>query len=164
MSTETHYWLVKSEPYKYSFAQLLTDKRAVWDGVRNYEARNNLRAMKKGDLLLFYHSNEGKAVVGIARVAREAYPDPTAEGEDWSAIDVEPVIALKAPVELEVIKSDPSLTDIALLKRSRLSVVPVSAPHFEHVLALGKTKLPVERRALRSSKPSPAPAKKTRRT
>ncbi|HVK64787.1 MAG TPA: EVE domain-containing protein [Polyangium sp.] len=145
MTTEMHYWLVKSEPYKYSFARLLTDKRAVWDGVRNYEARNNLRAMKKGDLLLFYHSNEGKAVVGIARVAREAYPDPTAEGEDWSAIDVEPVIPFKAPVELEVIKSDPFLTDIALLKRSRLSVVPVSAEHFEHVLALGKTKLPVRK-------------------
>ncbi|MDI1430282.1 EVE domain-containing protein [Polyangium sorediatum] len=145
MTTEMHCWLVKSEPYKYSFAQLLADKRAVWDGVRNYEARNNLRAMKKGDLLLFYHSNEGKAVVGIARVAREAYPDPTAAGEDWSAIDIEPVIALKAPVELEVIKSDPFLTDIALLKRSRLSVVPVSAEHFEHVLALGKTKLPVRK-------------------
>nr|WP_211365413.1 EVE domain-containing protein [Polyangium fumosum] len=145
MTTEMHCWLVKSEPYKYSFAQLLADKRAVWDGVRNYEARNNLRAMKKGDLLLFYHSNEGKAVVGIARVAREAYPDPTASGEDWSAIDIEPVIALKAPVELEVIKSDPFLTDIALLKRSRLSVVPVSAEHFEHVLALGKTKLPVRK-------------------
>ncbi|MRG96030.1 EVE domain-containing protein [Polyangium spumosum] len=145
MTTEKHYWLVKSEPYKYSFAQLLADKRAVWDGVRNYEARNNLRAMKKGDLLLFYHSNEDKAVVGVARVAREAYPDPTAEGEDWSAVDVEPVVALKASVELEVIRSDPSLADIALLKRSRLSVVPVSEAHFEHVLALGKTKLPVKK-------------------
>ncbi len=142
MTTEKHYWLIKSEPYKYSFAQLLTDKRAVWDGVRNYEARNNLRAMKKGDLLLFYHSNEGKAVVGIARVAVEAYPDPSAQGEDWSAIDVEPVLALKSPVELEVIRSDPFLADIALLKRSRLSVVPVSPTHFDHVLALGKTKLP----------------------
>jgi predicted RNA-binding protein with PUA-like domain len=145
MTTETHYWLVKSEPYKYSFAQLLTDKRTVWDGVRNYEARNHLRAMKKGDLLLFYHSNEEKAVVGVARLAREAYPDPSAEGEDWSAVDVEPVVALKAPVELDVIRSDPSLTDIALLKRTRLSVVPVSREHFEHLLTLGKTKLPVRK-------------------
>jgi predicted RNA-binding protein with PUA-like domain len=135
------YWLVKSEPYKYSFTQLLADKRTVWDGVRNFEARNNLRAMKEGDLLLFYHSNEDKAVVGVASVAREAYPDPTAPEEDWSAIDVAPVAPLKSPVELEVIRSDPALADIALIKRSRLSVVPVSKEHFEHVLELGKTKL-----------------------
>jgi len=142
MTTETHCWLVKSEPYKYSFAQLLTDKRTVWDGVRNYEARNNLRAMKAGDLLLFYHSNEGKSVVGVARVAREAYPDVTAPEEDWSVVDVEPVVSIAAPVALEVIRSDPALADIALLKRSRLSVVPVSRAHFEHILQLGKTKLP----------------------
>ena len=162
----TKYWLVKSEPDTYSFDQLVADKRTVWDGIRSFEARNNLRAMSKGDLLLFYHSNEGKAVVGIARVAREAYPDPTAEGEDWSAVDIEPVVPLKAPVELEVIRSDPSLVDIALLKRSRLSVVPVSEEHFEHVLALGKTKLPVQRRGLRPAKPSPAPdpARKPRQT
>lgn len=139
------YWLVKSEPYKYSFSQLMSDKRTIWDGVRNYEARNNLRAMKDGDLLLFYHSNEDKAVVGVARVAREAYPDPTAPGEDWSAIDVAPVVAFKSPVELDVIRSDAALADIALLKRSRISVVPVSKEHFEHILALGKTKLPASK-------------------
>jgi len=135
------YWLVKSEAPKYSFSQLMSDKRTIWDGVRNYEARNNLRAMKDGDLLLFYHSNEDKAVVGVARVAREAYPDPTAPGEDWSAIDVAPVAPFKTPVELDVIRSDAALADIFLLKRSRISVVPISKEHFEHILALGKTKL-----------------------
>jgi predicted RNA-binding protein with PUA-like domain len=133
---------MKSEPFKYSFAQLVRDKKTTWDGVRNYEARNNLRKMAKGDLALFYHSNEGKAVVGIARIHREAYPDPTAEGEDWSVVDVEPVAPLKAHVSLDLIKTDPALTDIALLKRSRLSVVPVSKAHFDYILKLGKTKIP----------------------
>jgi len=140
------FWLIKSEPYKYSFAQLTADKRAVWDGVRNYEARNSMRCMKKGDLVLFYHSNEGKAVVGVARVSKEATPDQTAPDEDWSVIEVEPVVALKAPVELDVIRSDPELATIALLKRSRLSVVPISPEHFDHILALGKTKLPASKR------------------
>jgi predicted RNA-binding protein with PUA-like domain len=133
---------VKSEPYKFSFAQLQRDGRTVWDGVRNFEARNNLRAMRVGDLVLFYHSNEGKSVVGVARVSREAYPDPTAEpGEDWSVVEIEPVAPVSAPVSLEAIKSDPDLADIALLKRSRLSVVPVSKAHFEHILGLGRTRL-----------------------
>jgi predicted RNA-binding protein with PUA-like domain len=136
------HWLMKSEPFKYSFAHLLKDGRTTWDGVRNFEARNNLRAMKKGDLALFYHSNEGKEIVGVVRVDREAYPDPTAPGEDWSVVDVVPVASLKAPVSLEVIKSDPGLSDIALLKRSRLSVVPVSKAHFDHLLGLAKTRLP----------------------
>lgn len=136
------HWLVKSEPFKYSFAQLVREGATVWDGVRNYEARNSLRKMAKGDLVLFYHSNEGKAVVGVARVKREAYEDPTADGEDWSVVDLEPLSALKAPVSLDTIRSDPGLTDIALLKRSRLSVVPVSKPHFDHILKLGKTKIP----------------------
>jgi predicted RNA-binding protein with PUA-like domain len=136
------YWLMKSEPFKYSFAQLLKDGRTAWDGVRNFEARNNLRGMKKGDLAFFYHSNEGKEIVGIVRVDREAYPDPTAPGEDWSVVEVVPVASLKAPVSLDVIKSDPALADLQLLKRSRLSVVPVSKAHFEHLLALAKTRLP----------------------
>ena len=137
------HWLVKSEPYKYAFQSLARDGSTTWDGVRNFEARNSLRAMKKGDLLLFYHSNEGKAVVGVARVRREAYPDPTAEaGEDWSVVDVEPVVAVARPVTLEAIRSDEMLADIALLKRSRLSVVPVSKPHFDHILKLGRTKIP----------------------
>lgn len=136
------YFLVKSEPYKYAFDDLARDGRTHWDGVRNYEARNTLRAMKTGDLVLYYHSNEGKAVVGVARVAREAYPDPTAEpDEDWSVVDLEPVAPVKAPVTLEAIRADPKLADIALLRRSRLSVIPVSKAHFDHVLRMGKTKI-----------------------
>lgn len=136
------YFLVKSEPSKYSFAQLVKEGRTVWDGVRNFEARNSLRAMKEGDLALFYHSNDGKCVVGVARVLREAYADPTAPGEDWSVVELGPVLALKANVTLDQIRSDPSLADIALLRRSRLSVVPVSREHFERILELAKTKLP----------------------
>jgi predicted RNA-binding protein with PUA-like domain len=135
------HWLVKSEPYKYSFEALLRDKQTSWDGVRNFEARNNLRAMKSGDLLLFYHSNEGKAVVGIAKVAREAYPDATAEEGDWSVVDVAPVKALASPVSLDVIRSDKALANMQLLRRSRLSVVPVTPEEFRRILELGKTKL-----------------------
>jgi predicted RNA-binding protein with PUA-like domain len=135
------YWLIKSEPNKYSFAQLVRDGQTMWDGVRNYEARNHMRAMKEGDLVLFYHSNEGKAVAGVAKVKRTAYPDPTAPEEDWSVIDVAPVAPLKAQVSLEAIRSDPDLAEIALLKRSRLSVVPVSKAHFDRILKLGKTKI-----------------------
>lgn len=135
------YWLMKSEPTKYSFAQLVRDGQTMWDGVRNFEARNSMRAMKAGDLVLFYHSNEGKAVVGVARVKREAYADPTAEGEDWSAVDIEPVVQFKAQVSLDTIRSEPALTEIFLLKRSRLSVVPVSKDHFDRILKMGKTKV-----------------------
>lgn len=135
------YWLMKSEPFKYSFAQLVRDGKTMWDGVRNYEARNNLRAMKVGDLSLFYHSNEGKAVVGVARVQREAYPDPTAPDEDWSVVDVEPVVTLKVPVTLEAIRAETELAEISLLKKSRLSVVPVSKAHFDRILKMGKTKV-----------------------
>ena len=135
------HWLVKSEPYKYSFDRLTRDGRTIWDGVRNFEARNNLRAMKRGDLVLYYHSNEGKAVVGIARVVDEARPDPTAKGEDWSIVDIEPVKALAEPVTLAQIKADRELADFALLKRSRLSVVPVTLAQFEHILELGRTRL-----------------------
>jgi predicted RNA-binding protein with PUA-like domain len=135
------HWLVKSEPYKYSFADLERDGRTTWDGVRNFEARNNLRAMKTGDLLLFYHSNEGKEVAGVARVVREAYPDPTAKDGDWSVVDLAPVRGLEQPVSLQAIRGDARLSGIALLERSRLSVVPVSAAHFKRILSLGKTKL-----------------------
>jgi predicted RNA-binding protein with PUA-like domain len=137
-----NHWLVKSEPYKYSFEALAKDKQTTWDGVRNFEARNNLRAMKRGDLLLFYHSNEGKAVVGVAKVAREAYPDATAdEGEDWSVVDVSPVKKLATPVTLETIRGDKALAKMQLLRRSRLSVVPVTPDEFQRILELGKTKL-----------------------
>ena len=135
------HWLMKSEPFKYSFAQLLRDGTTTWDGVRNFEARNNLRAMKVGDLVLFYHSSEGKAVAGIAKITREAYPDPTAEGEDWSVVELAPVMPLKVQVSLEDIRSEPDLAEIALLKRSRLSVVPVSKEHFDRILKMGKTKI-----------------------
>jgi predicted RNA-binding protein with PUA-like domain len=135
------YYLIKSEPNKYSFAQLVRDGHTMWDGVRNFEARNTMRAMKPGDLALFYHSNEGKSVVGVARIKREAYADPTAPEEDWSVVDVEPVAPLKAPVSLDVIRSDPELADIALLRRSRLSIVALSKAHFERILKLGKTKI-----------------------
>ncbi len=129
------HWLVKSEPYEYSFDQLVADRRTAWTGVRNFEARNNLRAMKKGDLCLFYHSNEGKAVVGIAKVAREAYQDPTTK-DDWSSVDVEPVKALKHPVTLDAMRADRTCSKMMLFRRSRLSVVPVTPQEFEAVLAL----------------------------
>lgn len=129
-------WLVKSEPYKYAFSQLVRDRKTTWDGVRNYEARNNLRAMKRGDTLLYYHSNEGKAVVGLAEVAREAYQDPTTD-EDWSSVDVVPVRELPVPVTLATIKATPALAEMQLLRRSRLSVVPVTAAELKIVLRLG---------------------------
>jgi predicted RNA-binding protein with PUA-like domain len=131
------YWLTKSEPSKYAFEQLVEDGRTSWDGVRNFEARNNLRAMKKGDLLLYYHSNEGKAVVGVARIAREAYPDPTTE-DDWSAVDIEPVRALARPISLDELRSHPVLCNMMIFRRARLSVVPVTPEEFELVLALSK--------------------------
>ena len=136
------YWLIKSEPFKYPFSQLIQDGHTVWDGVRNAEARNHLRAMATGDLALYYHSTEGKEVVGIARVTRGAYADPTAEvGEDWSAVDVQPVQPLARAVSLGAIKANPKLKDIKLVRRSRLSVVPVTPAEFREVLRMGKTKL-----------------------
>jgi predicted RNA-binding protein with PUA-like domain len=136
-----HYWLMKSEPAKYSFAQLVKDGSTMWDGVRNYEARNHMRAMKTGDLALFYHSNDGKEIVGVARIKREAYDDPTAPGEDWSVVDLEAVAPVKAYVSLDAIRAETELADIALLKRSRLSVVPLTKAHFDRILKMGKTKV-----------------------
>ncbi len=135
------YWLVKSEPDTYSFDQLRADKRTRWDGVRNYQARNNLRAMKTGDLCLFYHSNIGLEVVGIARVAREYYPDPTAEKGDWSAVDLEPVKPLIRPVPLAEIKAHPALQQFGLVRNGRLSVMPATFDEFSTLLALGQTQL-----------------------
>lgn len=135
------YWLVKSEPSAYSWDAFVKAKRDMWDGVRNYGARNNLRAMKKDDLVLFYHSIDGKEVVGVAKVVKEAYPDPTAKSGDWSVVDLVPVKKLKQPVTLADIKADPKFADMMLVKRARLSVQPVSGPHFRRVLQLGKTKL-----------------------
>ena len=134
-------WLVKSEPFKYSWDTFVSDKGTYWDGVRNYTARNNLQAMKKGDLVLYYHSNEGKEVVGVARVTKESYPDPTTDDERWVVVDLKPVKALKEPVTLVQIKADAKLRDIPLVKQSRLSVMPIPKPAFDRILSLGKTKL-----------------------
>ncbi len=136
------FWLVKSEPFKYSWDDFQQDGRTYWDGVRNYTARNNLRAMKKGDWVLYYHSNEGKEVVGIAEVAKEAYPDPTTDDDRWVVVDVVPVAPLKRSVSLAEIKADPTLQEMALVRQARLSVMPVSAAEFKRVLALGKTARP----------------------
>jgi len=135
------YFLIKSEPDAYSFEQLQADGRTRWDGVRNYQARNNLRAMRVGDLCLYYHSNIGLAVVGVARVAREHFPDPTAEKGDWSAVEVEPVQALDRPVPLTEIKNDPALQNLGLVRNGRLSVMPVTFDEFSTILALGATTL-----------------------
>lgn len=139
-ATSYRCFLVKSEPFVYSFDQLLADGRTVWDGVRNYEARNTLRSMKKGDTLLYYHSNEGLEIVGLARVAREAYQDPTTD-EDWSAIDVEPIKKLRKPVSLATIKAHPLLSKMALVRRNRISVTPVTDAELAAVLKLADTKL-----------------------
>ena len=136
------YWLIKSEPFKYSWQQFVEDGSTYWDGVRNYEARNNLREMKKGDLALYYHSNKGKEVVGVARVIGEHYQDPTTDDDRWSVVDFEPVVAVAKPVSLATIKADEKLPDIALVKRGRLSVVGVTSAEFRRILSLGKTKLP----------------------
>ena len=138
-----NYWLVKSEPEAYSWEAFVKEKRAAWTGVRNFQARNNLRAMKRGDLVLFYHSVSDKEIVGVARLDKEAYPDPTVQEDegDWSCVDLVPVKALATAVTLVQIKSDKILMEMPLLKQSRLSVTPVSATQFRRVLALAATKL-----------------------
>ena len=150
------HWLIKSEPSAYSFARLQSDGRTEWTGVRNFEARNNLRAMAEGDLCLYYHSMEEKSVVGIARVSRAARPDPTAPGEDWSSVEVEPVEPLAAPVTLARIRSDPALKTFQLLTRSRLSVAAVTPPQYARVLALSRHPVPAAAK--------PAGTKRARRT
>ena len=135
------YWLVKQEPEKYPWSQFVKENGTYWDGVRNYQARNNLRAMKKGDHVFFYHSVSEKAVVGVAEVTREAYPDPTAKKGDWSMVDLKPVKAMVEPVTLEQIKAESKLSEIALIKQSRLSVMPLRAPEFRRILQLGQTKI-----------------------
>jgi len=134
-----NYWLVKSEPEAYAWAQLVKDRKTAWTGVRNFAARNNLRAMKKGDLVFFYHSVEEKSVVGLARVEKEAYPDPTATEGDWSAVELVPVKALAQPVALAQIKADKVLQEMPLVKIGRLSVSPVAAPQFSRLLELSQT-------------------------
>ncbi len=132
-----NHWLVKQEPTAYSWEQFVKDGGTAWTGVRNFQARNHLRAMKRGDEVLFYHSVTGKAVVGISKVVREAYPDPTAEEGDWSCVDLKPVGALKTPVSLDVIKADAALAEIGLLRQSRLSVMPLKPAEFARIVKLG---------------------------
>lgn len=136
-----NYWLVKSEPEAYSWDTFVQEKRTAWTGVRNFQARNNLRAMKRGDLVLFYHSVTDKQIVGVACVEKEAYPDATAKEGDWSCVDLTPRKALTHPVPLESLKTDSALANMALLKQSRLSVTRLTEGEFRQVMKLGATKL-----------------------
>ena len=134
------HWLIKSEPFKYSFDQLIADKVTFWDGVRNYGARNNLQAMKKGEEVFFYHSNEGLEIVGIAKVAKEAYQDPTTPDPNWVVVDFKPLKKLKKPVTLSTIKADKRLANIELVRLGRLSVSKVTDEEWQIVKELGETK------------------------
>ena len=135
-----NYWLVKSEPDAFSWDAQVKNGVEPWTGVRNHSAKLNLKAMKKGDLAFFYHSNIGKEIVGIVKVVREAYPDPTAESSDWVCVDMQAVKPLPKPIPLASIKSDPRFSDLALVRLSRLSVAPVSAEHWAQLCELGGVK------------------------
>lgn len=134
----SQHWLVKQEPTAYSWDQFVSDGKTDWTGVRNFQARNNLRSMKIGDRVFYYHSVNGKAVVGIAKVTKEAFPDPTAAEGDWSAVELMPVQPINPPITLDQIKAEPKLANIPLLKQSRLSVQPLSKTEFETILSLQK--------------------------
>lgn len=136
------YWLLKTEPGTYSWSDLAREGTTLWDGVRNYQARNNLRAMARGDLAFFYHSVGPRDVVGVCKVTKEALPDPTTDDERWVAVEVKPVKAMTTPVTLATIKEDDLLQDVALVKHSRLSVMPLTFEEFDRILELGDTKLP----------------------
>lgn len=133
------FWLVKQEPTKYNWDQLVEDKETYWDGVRNYQARNNLKLMRKGDFALFYHSVVGKEVKGIATISKEHYPDPTTDDERWVVVDMKPVKPFVEPVSLQDIKQNPRLSAIALIKQSRLSVIPLTKIEFKIILSMGRT-------------------------
>ena len=135
-----NYWLVKSEPQKYSWDQFVKDKKTVWDGVRNYTGRNNLKAMKRGDQVLYYHSNEGLDIVGIAEVIKEAYQDPTTGDSNWVAVQMKPIKALKKRISLSEIKNNKHLANMALVRFSRLSVQPVTIEEWMTVMDLGEMK------------------------
>ncbi len=135
-----NYWLIKSEPFKYSWDQFVKDGKTFWDGVRNYAARNNLKAMKKGDQVFFYHSNEGLEIVGIAEVVKEAYQDPTTDDPNWVVVDFKPLKALPKPVTLVELKADPFFADMDLIRLSRLSVGAVKATEYKKILKLGGVK------------------------
>jgi predicted RNA-binding protein with PUA-like domain len=133
----TQYWLVKSEPDAFSWDQQVANGVEAWTGVRNHAAKLNLKAMRSGDLAFFYHSNVGKEIVGVVKVVKEAYPDPTAESGDWVSVDMQAVGPMPQPVTLTAIKADPKLADLALVRQSRLSVMPVAKPHWQHLCKLG---------------------------
>ncbi len=135
------FWLAKSEPSSYSWSDFVDDGSTFWDGVRNTQARNSLQQMKKGDLVLFYHSNQGKEVVGVARVTKQSYPDPSSDDPRWVVVDLAPVRALAEPVSLARIKDDSALARIPLVTQSRLSVMPLERSAFERILRLGNTRL-----------------------
>jgi len=137
LSSSLHYWLVKQEPSAYSWSMFVKDQQTEWTGVRNFQARNNLRIMRQGDLVLFYHSVVHPSVIGIAEVIKPAYPDPTATEGDWSCVLLAPQRALKHPVSLATIKADPTFASMALVKQSRLSVMPVTEGEFSKIVALG---------------------------
>ncbi len=133
-----NYWLVKSEPFKYSWDDFVKEGKSVWDGVRNYQARNNLKAMKKGDWVFFYHSNEGVEVVGLAEISKEFYQDPTTEDDRWVVVELKPIKKLAKTVTLKSMKSDERLSNLALIKQSRLSVTPVLKAEFDIILSLAE--------------------------
>jgi predicted RNA-binding protein with PUA-like domain len=136
-----NYWLVKSEPYKYSWDQFVKDGKTFWDGVRNYGARNNLKAMKKGDHVFFYHSNEGMAIVGLAEVVKEAYQDPTTTDANWVVVDLKPIKAMPKPVTLAQVKAESTLQDMDLVRLSRLSVGTVKLREYKKVLTMAGLKV-----------------------
>jgi predicted RNA-binding protein with PUA-like domain len=133
-----NYWLIKSEPFKYSWDQFVKDKKTIWDGIRNYQARNNLREMKVGDTCFYYHSNEGKEIVGIAEVSKESFQDPGTQDPNWLAVEVKAVRKLKRPVTLLEMKGDNRLVDIGLLRNSRLSVSSLTKHEFDIILSLSE--------------------------
>lgn len=134
-----NYWLVKSEPEVYSWEQFVTDKQTSWDGVRNYQARNNMRAMAKGDVVIFYHSCDERAAVGIAQVVRTAYQDPTTDETAWVVVDLKPVRAFKSPITLATMKATKGFENLALIKQGRLSVLPLTQKEFETINDLGNS-------------------------
>ena len=135
------FWLVKQEPSKYSWDQFLLDKETFWDGVRNYQARNNLKKMKKDDLVFFYHSIIGKEIKGVAKISKEFYPDPTINDDRWVVVNLKPIKSLLTTVTLEDIKNNPKLINMSLIKQSRLSVMPLTKNEFMIILRMGQTKI-----------------------
>ncbi len=134
-----NYWLLKTEPFKYSWENLQEDEHTYWDGVRNYQARNNLQAMKKGDMAYIYHSNEGKEIVGIAMVIKESYPDPTIDDDRWVAVDIAPVKSLEQPISLKELKANPKLENMSMLRQGRLSVCPISQEEWDEILRMSES-------------------------